>query len=179
LKYLFALITICLTMLACNKDSTSPDSRLILYDSFEIEGAGSYASWTIQEGLADFDNSTPDDGGVCSLKLTADGEIEGCAIKEIVADHGDGTYTFSIWAKMSAVQPESTGYVIFGVSDADGVIQEKTAFLTDTVWTQYTIVDTLTFTSGDYLYMKLSPGLPDSEDTWYSLFDVLRLEKAE
>ena len=179
MKSLFVLITICLTMLACNKESTAPESTLILYDSFEIEGAGSYRNWTIEEGLAGFDNSTPPGGGACSLELTADGDIEGCAIKEIVADHGDGIYEFSIWAKMSAVQPEGTGYVVFGVSDDDGVIQEKTALLTDTAWTQYMIVDTLTFEAGNYLYMKLSPGLPEGDETWYSLFDVLRLEKAE
>jgi len=179
LKYLFTLTAICLTMLACNKESTAPDSRLILYDSFEIEGTGSYRNWTIEEGLAGFNGSTPVDGGACSLQLTADGDIEGSAFKEIVADHGDGIYTFTIWARMSADQPDSTGYVIFGVSDNDGVIEEKTSILTDTAWTQYTIVDTLTFDAGNYLYMKLSPGLPEGEETWHSLFDVLRLEKAE
>ena len=179
MRYLITLLSLSLIIIACNKESTAPDSTLILYDSFEVEGAGSYRNWTIEEGLTDFDNSTPADGGAVSLKLTADGDIEGCAVKEIVADHGDGIYEFSVWARMSANQPESTGYAIFGVSDDDGVIQEKTVMLTDTVWTCYTIVDTLTFEAGNYLYMKLSPGLPEGDNTWYSLFDVVRVEKAE
>ncbi len=179
MKYLFVLIAICLAIVACNKKSTAPENRLILYDSFETEGVGSYAGWTVQEGQADFDNSTPADGGSVSLMLIADGEIEGTAVKEIVADHGDGIYTFSIWGRMSTDQPEETGYITFGISDDDDVLQEKSVFLTDTTWTKYTLVDTLSFDAGQYLYMKLSPGLPEGDAVWYSLFDLLRLDKAE
>jgi len=167
-----------LFILACD-DSTSPENILILSISFERNGVGSLIGWEIDPELADYSGSTPVDGGSKSLKLISGNTSEGYATKKITANHGDGIYQLSIWGKMSSEQLDSTGKVIFGTVNNGTVTQDKTAYLEDTVWTEITITDTLTFAENDSIYIKLSAGTSETSEVWYSLFDLLQLELIE
>lgn len=175
-----ALIIISLGLLilsACDKNSTELEDILVLSDGFEVLGNPTHAGWQIVPELTDFDGDTPLDGSVYSLKLMPGNDIEGTAIKTIDAEHGDGIFKFSVWAKMSADQPGGTGYIKFGVLRGDLLTQRSSIELVDTLWAQLEVIDTLSFEPNDQIYIGLSCGAGHTGDQWYSLFDAVRIEK--
>ncbi len=173
----FVIISITMVIILACSSSTEPEDILVLSDSFERFGSPTYIGWQITPDSVDFDGDTPVEGSVHSILLRPGNDMEGSAEKFLDNEHGSGEYKFSVWAKMSSNQPDSTGYVQFGVFSGDIVTQLNTIVLTESEWEQLEITENLTLGSEDQLYIKLSCGAGQTGDTWYSLFDEVKIWK--
>jgi hypothetical protein len=178
LRYPIIILSSVLLILACSEKATEPEDILVLSDSFERLGNATHVGWQIDPGLTDFSGDTPTEGNnIWSLKLLPGNTSEGFATKLLDVEHGDGIYSFSVWARMSSGQPAETGYIRYGVMH-DGTVTQSTTFnLDDTLWAEYSVTDTLTFEAGDRIYIHLSCGSSAEPVEWYSLFDLVRIEK--
>ena len=176
MRYSMILATITFLIIAGCKNSTAPEDMLVLSDSFEVNHVGSYTGWHIDPTLTDFSDDAPDGGGSWSLSLTPGNTSEGYAIKYLEPENGDGIYRMSIWVKRYG-SAGNYASIKFGKMEVDSTLTLKEEIPDpDSSWRNIIITDTLTFETGDRIYIKLSAGTSEVE-TWQSLFDLVRMEK--
>lgn len=172
LRYSIIFALCLIALLSCKKDSTGPEDIVIISDSFERYGAPSHQGWRVNSDLTSASDDTPTDGGQWSLRLDpGQPPAIGNAVLEIEPSYGDGVYEFSAWVKTSG-----EGFIRLGVLSLDQIIDSTTATASDSVWTKLIIVDTLSFASGDEIYLELSAGTSEVAN-WYALFDLAKLVK--
>ena len=132
------------------------NNNLIINSSFETEGNPTLGDWLANDiNRVEFSNDTPEDGGKYSITLEADWSPSPPSIftlKKLVK--GNHKYNFSFWAKCRGIG----GYGYLCLINADTLIISKSTHVTDTTWTKYSIMDTISSSEYDSLKVILSGG---------------------
>jgi hypothetical protein len=165
----------------CSKSSPTgvpDDSNLLTNSSFELNGVPSMQGWTIVSGdssLLFFSSDVPPAGGASSIAFTA-GWGPACRISTMVsAFPGTHHYRVSVWAKRVGIG----GSLRFYLKPANSPWAfRKSLMVTDTVWTAYSMTDSLATTGGDSLVVSISGGISQllSGTTFYDLCELEKLD---
>ncbi len=139
----------------CPTELTEEGLNLITNSSFEINGNKSIDGWTLHSNFLDvgFSNDVPPFGGNWSVVLYGGDRIVPMYLEtKIAAPLGCNRYRLSIWAKFKDPQGYGKGYVNFNKNRSNG----KYFTIQDSIWNYYELIDTLTTTNGDSLYVIIS-----------------------
>lgn len=148
---LFGLTVLSVLMFSCSKEENPvtppPESNILLNSSFEKNGLPDDDGWTISvRPLGEITNQAPPNGGTFCLKLEASNP-GGMATKTIPVMMDKQVYKFSFWAKTNEPSSVSSFELI-----RNGQVENHTELsITDTLWTEYSIVDTFQVVNNDSL----------------------------
>jgi hypothetical protein len=168
MRFSIFLSTFILTLLSFScKDSTTmsgttEDHELIANGSFEHHGNPSLDGW--HQSYSDtnfvlFSTDTPLNGGHYSVSLLNNwGTPELQSF--VAAPKGIYRYHLSVWSK--SLPPVgwvgAMGVIRIDHQTTDSLIHWKLLFFSDSLWTQYTLLDTINCDQGDTLIISISPG---------------------
>ena len=149
-------------------------TNFILNSSFEINNQPTLQSWVTDTSLAKALQDAPPDGGQWSLQLVP-GWIpqEGFAQTYVSGKSGVGVYQLTFWSKSVY---SWHGSVTFGQWTQKGWLQSKMIYCDSAIWTQYSLIDTLSLQAGDTIGVHLSAGRAEVA-RGQVLFDLIDLEK--
>jgi len=168
----FILITLFTFLLVHCSDSTveSPiNNNLLSNGSFEFNGKPTLDGWRFgNEELVESVNEAPPGGGFWSLQLTADWAPTSGFAYILVPEVKNGDIV-----KLSAFVKTDGGNASIQLFYKDHV---KMAITNDTVWTQLSVIDTLSLIQGDTLRVILSSPVTELIE-YKQLFDLVRLDK--
>lgn len=147
------------------EDSTTADTpewKTLYSTSFELNGVPSADGWDIGPPYLGFSTEAPPDGGKYSIYAVSS-RPGGVASLVLPAPEGSNIYQLSLWGKYSFIEGgirfhlRTPGRDIFGRPFIDSL--RKWLIFSDTAWTEYHVLDTLTTSSGDSLLIQLIAGL--------------------
>ena len=176
---IYALLFLAIFNCEKNKDIIKPErptNQILLYSSFEKDGQPGNNGWLIKdESSENYSTDVPPGGGNYSLSLRGDSlNLLGEWARIILpAIDGNNIYRFSFWCK----QQGACGIVHIYVktSDTSGYYT-KSKLACDSLWSYYTIVDTIQTNENDSLMLLIG-----SEHAWVpdgkAYFDLCKLEK--
>jgi hypothetical protein len=151
-----------------------PDPNMITNSSFESNGNPSLQDWDVfRTQFVESVQDVPPGGGSWSVAIRDVNDWSAVAIHaKAAAPIGTHIYQFSFWSKCVV---NITGEVAFLLHREDTLSYRKYLVIDKTTWTSYTLLDTLTTTTGDSLEIWLSGGYlgTGSGKTFY---DLCRLE---
>jgi len=162
-RLIFTLIILILSTLfffQCDEDSiTSPDigHNLIINPSFEENGNASLAGWIIAgDTLNQFTNDTPPNGGNWAVTINSVwiSPLVNGIYTTVKLPPGTHIYRFTVWAKYQKV----TGSTNLLIVKPDTTIVRRTIQIIDTLWKQYSLIDTISADGSDSLRVVLSGG---------------------
>ena len=160
------LISISLLLFGCKNSPTEPtlfigQGNAIINPSFEIFGKPSLDGWKVEDtAIINFTNDTPPGGGFWSITLSVTWfgpptRYPTEPYQKFRLINGTHIYTFSFWAKRNRVG--GSGYVgALKTDQAFTIVSYKR--VTDTTWTLYSIVDTISSSQYDSVIAGLSGG---------------------
>jgi hypothetical protein len=157
---LLMLLGILFIITACNVVSNPAGevSNLVKNGSFEENGKGSLKYWFGPDSsLAKLVNDAPERGGQWSVAIPMHRlEPENFRLAQAVNLHsGTHILQFSFWAKKKGI---AGGARLLRQTSDGKLIGEGGLVVKDTVWTQYTLLDTVQLQKGEKLYVDLSGG---------------------
>lgn len=169
------------------EETTTSGQNLILNPSFEISGQPTAENWFFSGGIEgdtslSLSQDTPPRGGNWSLPLHPGWPPQvGFAETYINALGGTNVYELRVWTKNSNWGGGSIGIGI-GVKSQklypDPLTQVKWVAVTDTNWTEYILIDTLTTQANDTIVVRFSAGMSNlSLETYKVFFDLVELIK--
>lgn len=166
-------------MSGCSKDDNPinppPDSNILLNTSFEKNGNPDLEGWTISvRPLAEIINDAPSGGGTYCLKLSASDPEGGMGTITIPAANNKTNYKFSFWGKTT--QASSTAY--FDLLRNGNVEKRSEINISDTVWTQYSVIDTFQVMNGDSIRIILQERFTPLQ-LFESHFDLVKVETTD
>ncbi len=150
-------------------------NNLIINPSFEENGDSSLADWFVNmPTLVNFTKDTPPNGGNWALTIDVLWGIGNNVISTINILPGTHVYKFSLWSKYFV----KSGYADLSLVTADSVFIINHIQINSDIWTNYSMIDTITSNPGDSLRIILSGGfshiLPGN-----TFFDLCTLELLE
>lgn len=162
---LFSIIVI-LGVFSCKESSpisgTTEHEELIVNGSFEQGGNPSLDGW--HQSYSDpnfvlFSTDAAPNGGLYSVSLLNDwGAPELQSF--VAAPKGTYRYHLSAWSK--CLPPVgyvgAMGAIRIDHQTTDSLIYRKWLFFSDSLWIQYTLLDTINCDQGDTLIISISPG---------------------
>ncbi len=163
MKNRFLLLLIVLFFFSCRQDyqptaPLPPDENILLYTSFEIRGRPSLLGWS---SLTDygirFSHDAPPEGGNWSIELNADwtpAEFAPRILAKIPALPGEHIYRLTFWGKAGPLPGAAFTMLI----NADTSAIRKRLQIEPTVWTRFTLLDTLNAQPGDSIGVMFSGG---------------------
>jgi hypothetical protein len=180
---ILSIISCVIIYIGCTKESSiSPkvDVNLLKNPSFELNGDCSFDSWfDIPKGDSEgfflpfeFSNDVPKGGGTCSVVLYPEWGFIYILSQTIPANIGNHTYEFSLWAKMKGI---GGGAVIYK-KHLDSLILIESIQVTDTVWSKYSVINSLKCEIGDSLVISVAGGyspLSWKEKTYFDLIELI------
>ena len=161
---------------------TTENNELIVNGSFEHNGNPSLDGWN--QSYADtnsvqFSTDVPLNGGRYSVSLLNNwGAPELRSF--VAAPKGTYRYHLSVWSK--CLPPigwgGSMGAIRIDHQTMDSLIHRKWMSFSDSLWTKYTLLDTITCNQGDTLIISISPGI--GQFNWgRTLFDEVSFLKLD
>ncbi len=173
---------ICLLLsaaLSCKKDGITepPCDQIILIDeSFEKDGRGSLAGWVPDDTTSHikFSLDVPPGGGDWSLTIETGWFQIFYVSKKVPLFRGKNRYRLSFWAKAKYVQ----GFAYLNLNQGDSSGIRRLISVTDTAWSMYSVIDTISADTGDSILVGLTGGIGQLliGPTWY---DLVKLEKLD
>ncbi len=156
----------------------TPPGRLthVLVDDWSFETNGK--PYTFGWGISDTAHSgvvtgAPEGGGTYALKLEAVWSPPEFAETRILASPGKHRYDLSFYARTEGAAQGGGAQLI--VQGNGTTVNGKLIPVKDTVWTRYTLTDTLTAASGDTLTLRLFAP-PTELATGRTYYDLIRLD---
>ena len=176
IKIVIAVIT--LIIISCSEDKNpvnpSSSSNIILNSSFEKNGTPDTEGWEISASpLGEIITDAPSGGGTYCLRLEASNP-GGMATRTISTVTDKQIYSLSFWAKTN--QPSSKAF--FDLIRNSQVEHRTEINVSDTVWTEYSIIDTLQAMSGDSLRITFSERLTQLIFL-QSYFDLVKVQTVD
>ncbi len=181
-------LLVCIIFNGCRKSSDTisgpPSStNLIMNSSFENNGNPSLEEWKSyvdDTSAINFSNSLPPDGGNFSVRLLNDWTSMAEIFYKVVPQSGTHAYRLSVWGR--TIKPDSflsaSGNLSITLKTGDTQTQRKSLWFQDTVWTMYSLLDTVTTVSTDTIIIDLRAGM--GQFSWgYTLFDLCKFEKLD
>ncbi len=151
---------------SCNDLFTNPQSggnNLLKNPSFEMNGKPSLKYWSFRDTsnlhLVQFSNDMPTKDGTNSviLNTTQPYPLSWCSIcQSIPLSNGKHVYKFSCWAKNEGIS--GNVYIFFKNKNIDEIKYDKQIEIKDTIWTNYSILDTINAGKTDSAIVVLSGG---------------------
>ncbi len=184
MRYL-SIMQLCLTMIefGCKESTTSPsqaDENLLTNSTFELTGSPSLYSWVVSDSSnVRFSTDTPFDGSGRTIALDAQWFApwpNGSIYQIVVQPTGTHRYRLSIFGKSSGV----AGFVEVNLArpSNNGSILRMSLQISDTIWTFYSLTDTITMHVSDSLFITISGGGTEIlRGTSY--FNTCKFEKLE
>jgi hypothetical protein len=152
MKNLFLIILVLFLIPSCKDEVNSPDDldgNLIMNPSFEENGISTLKGWE-SAGNINFFTDTPPGGGIFSIGLSESNGPPGYVSYSLRVAPGKKIFTFSCWAKTTNLPGE------INVSITGDTVSHSTSIgVTDSIWTSYTISDTVDFIQDDTLRIFL------------------------
>jgi len=180
-KSIFAILL--LSALSCREEAIveqplppSGTTVTLLNTSFELGAGPTLAGWTINDSsLVDFSPDVPPTGENWSLTVGAKWAPSPPAVsRSFVALDGTHIYELRVWAKRTGVG----GTAAITWKQANTPVTLKSVPITDSTWTAYTILDTLTGAQGDSVGIRLAGAISQlAPGTTY--FDLCVFERLE
>jgi hypothetical protein len=177
---IFLLLNGCKKNETINEETSKPKNpiNLITNSSFELNGQQSLVGWTVHSERFDFTNNTPPGGGNWALEIPLGWFPFYNSVETIVpAPTGSNIYKFSIYGKVRKITNLPLGYADFYVKHADTLVLCNSLHITDTTWSSYFKIDTLTTFLGDSLFVKIYTSLTEVSSDGPVIFDLCKLEK--
>ncbi len=174
---LFVFLLSALLSSRCSDSVNAPENEknLIPNSSFEINGISTLAFWFVNmPSLVNFTNDTPPNGGNWAITIDVLWGSGNDVITTIIIPEGTHIYKFSFWSKYS----NKPGYAELLLDAPDSLFQINRTNVDSESWKNYSIVDTITFVSGDSLQIKLSGGFSNIVPG-KTYFDLCTLELLE
>ncbi|GMR25669.1 MAG: hypothetical protein BMS9Abin39_0982 [Ignavibacteria bacterium] len=177
---LYFLIPSVFLLFHCTKISNTiiaPDegTNLIINPSFEENGDSSLVGWNAKiPSTVNFTKDTPPNGGKWALTIDVLWGIGNNVITTVNIPPGIHVYNFSFWSKYF-VKP---GYADLSLVTADSIYIINHIQINSDVWTNYSMIDTITSNSGDSLSVILSGGFSITVpgNTFFELCTLEHLE---
>ena len=173
IKIVIAVITVILISCSEDKNPVSPpsSSNIILNSSFEKNGTPDTEGWEISaRPLGEIITDAPSGGGTYCLRLEASNP-GGMATKKISAVTNKQIYKLSFWAKTN--QPSSSAF--FDLI-RNGHVENRTEMnISDTSWSNYSVVDTLEIMNDDSLKITFQERITQLQ-LFESYFDLVKVE---
>lgn len=151
------------------------DTNFLINSSFEINGNPSLLGWYSPDtSMIDFAQDTPPDGGNWSVTLEANWGPPFFISSTVAAKQGTHHYNLSLWSKVQGVG----GAAYLNLKQTDTLIVRKSVTISDTTWTTYSLLDTITAIESDSIVVTLTGGF---SHLFYgkTYFDLCMLEKIE
>lgn len=174
------------TLIGCSKSaptapiSPSATDNLLRNPSFESNGSPSLEGWIVDvdTNRFSFSSDVPTSGGRYSVALeTMWGWATIC--QNVAANPGNHQYRFSAWAKGEYYYGgQIRGRLKLCLKRADSLLFMKYVTVTDTIWNEYSIVDTLSVETGDSLRVVITGGYSQLArgTTFYDLCQLKQLD---
>ncbi len=163
MKHAFILVAVFLLglgLLSCNvvTNPAGEVNNLVKNGSFEQNSHASLKYWMgIDSSKVKFVQDAPDDGGNWCASLPAT-QYEPSALhlaQEITLSPHRYVLLFSFWAKRQSVNGRASLFI----KNSDGqLLESKGKSVTDSVWTHYSLIDTVQIQSGQKLFVNLFGG---------------------
>lgn len=168
------------TFAGCSKSSpTSPSAsgNLLSNPSFESNGSPSLQGWShayMDTSIFAFTSDVPPAGGKYSVAIDAVWGPPNTISQTVPVSPGDHQYKFSAWAKKIGFGGQLQLYL----ERSGSLSLLKYIDVTDTTWTEYSLVDTLSVEGGDSLRVLISGGLSQLQagTTYFNLCELKQLE---
>ncbi len=179
-KILFVIILVSagVFIYSCKKTNNSNEEpanviELIHNSSFEMNGNPSRQGWLVDDtSLCQLINDAPPGGGNWSLKIYAEWTFLHSARTTVSPSEGTHQFEFSVYGK----KVKFHGSAILYIKHADTLIFRKFVTITDTTWTRYSFMDTISITRPDSLLVVLEGGLTNLV-VGYTCFDLCSLKQ--
>ncbi len=155
----------------------APDegTNLIINPSFEENGDSSMVGWNAEiPSTVNFTKDTPPNGGNWALTIDLMWGIGNNVITTVNILPGTHVYKFSFWSKYFAMP----GYADLSLVTPDSIFIINHIKINSGVWTNYSMIDTITSNSGDSLSVILSGGFSQIV-SGKTFFDLCTLELLE
>jgi len=202
LNLIYCIIGVVIFILdcSCKKDPiVSQNQNVIKNPSFESNGQPYYEFWyrgsqslndsaylalAESQSIIYYSQDVPPRGGNWSLKLDA-WPVDHIIETYITGQQGTNIYQLTVWMKNAQFFPNAnnskydSGSIYLGLKLNNETIIEKSIQDTLTIWTKYTLIDTLTTNTIDTIVVGLSSDLAcNAPGCWrYVLFDSVKLIK--
>ena len=150
---LYFLILSAFLLYYCTNITTSiitpgESNNLIINASFEKDGDSSLVGWSAEiSSTVNFTTDTPPNGGKWALTINVLWGIGNNVISTVNILPGTHVYKFSLWSKYF-VKP---GYADLSLVNVDSVFIINHIQINSGVWTNYSMIDTITSNPGDSL----------------------------
>ncbi len=182
-SFLIFLFVLLFNLLSCHKNNSPLENdneklppsgvNLILNPSFEFNGEQSLKYWHVEDWPEIyFSNDTPPGGGNWSIFLHAQwaGPLPTSPSYYVPLSPGRHIVKFSFYGKSKTIP--GAAYLILKT----GKTREEITLnmVTDSIWTEYTSIDTLDIQEGDSLFVLLHGGNTEVADgiTYFDLVDL-------
>jgi len=182
----FSIFSVCLLLFLASCKNGSPtstnDGTIVLFkSSFDSSSSPSSSGWSLSDSsLIAFSTDVPPNGGKYSIVLESSNVSDPRATAKIALPSGNHIYRLSIWAK--SITPDgATG--LFPPRANFAVIESKIlgpvgfANVSDSVWTEYSVTDTLTTQAGDSAEIILMPAQYGNLKENQTYFDLCEFEE--
>ncbi len=155
----FILLPFTLFNYQCSDSIIVPgiENNLILNPSFEENGNASLAWWIIAgDTINQFTTDIPPNGGNWAITINSVwiSPLTNGIYTTVKLSPGTHIYHFSVWAKYQNV----TGSTNMLIVKPDTTIVLRSIQITDTLWKQYSVIDTIAADDSDSLSIILSGG---------------------
>jgi hypothetical protein len=133
-----------------------PPPNMLVNGSFERFCCPGFFGWSIgNRALTSSTEDTPENGGCWSARLTADWAPTTAILRQRVEGVVDGD-VLRLSAQVRAADSEGGGRIGLVVGDRPWMGEGKWASTSDTLWTELSLVDTLSLEAGDSVWVELS-----------------------
>jgi hypothetical protein len=172
------LLSACVFLFSCKKASNSNEEQsnfieLIQNSSFEMNGNPAMQGWLADDtALCQLINDVPPGGGNWSMKIYAEWTFQHSARTTVAPLEGTHPFEFSVYGKIVRFH----GSAILYLKHADTLTLRKSVTITDTTWTRYSFLDTISITRPDSLVVVLEGGLTNLV-VGYTIFDLCSLKQ--
>ncbi|MCH7974748.1 MAG: hypothetical protein IH949_12860 [Bacteroidetes bacterium] len=177
---LYFLILSTLLLYHCTNISNSiiapgENNNLIINPSFEKDGDSSLVGWNAEIlSTVNFIKDTPPNGGNWGLTIDVLWGIGNNVISIVNIPPGTHIYKFSLWSKYFSI----AGYADLSLVTPDSIFIINHIKINSGVWTNYSMIDTITSNSKDSLRVILSGGFSQIV-SGKTFFDLCTLELIE
>jgi hypothetical protein len=182
-KQILSMVLGLITIAGCRDNPSSPTSsdNLIINPSFEQNGNPSLTGWTytFYDTSSRFSSDVPVNGGLYSVSLTNLWGPPSPLQQAFPLSQGVYRYRLSAWSKAvpkNALQ--ASGWMNIIHKTPDTLLVRKLISFGDSVWTEHSMLDTISAKEGDSIIVSLYAGHSQWSDgtTLFDLVEFIKLE---